>query len=256
MAWPPHTWVDGEDATTSILNGELDNLRQLHAHSHTGAVGEGANEIGPVTVAQFEAQPGHVTGTHNVARYGDDLLFWDPNSGHAIVADVTPPGWGGLLAIGTTTDTAAAGDHSHVAGMTGTATSNADFTGNTDRSIGYHNTLAEVATPTRNISLTRKAMLYVIAFPIIGQPVIGTNAAPGNTRIYVNSVVVASGGGARLFTASHAGGTIGAICNIVEYTGLLTSAGPHAVYSTHQAGGGNSMSSVIEQMVTVMEMAS
>lgn len=69
MAWPSKTWVDGEIPDKGDLNGVGDQLNDLDQHAHTGADGDGSENINPDTVTLDDISEPDAPGANKVLVY-------------------------------------------------------------------------------------------------------------------------------------------------------------------------------------------
>jgi hypothetical protein len=139
MAWvAPKTWSADEVVLASgsgSLNEQIrDNLLVLSTHTHTGAAGMGAaalsgisiTSIGSLTFADQSANP---DAAGELQRNGNDLL-WYGSSVVNLSASDQAAGTGSLRSLGTSSTTAAAGNHTHTlsSAANGSSESNATVT--------------------------------------------------------------------------------------------------------------------------------
>ena len=115
MAWTiPRTWVDKEVVTKAIMDTHVrDNLNALSTHAHTGAAGDGNDELSGIDLIQFDDVAISPDAAGELQRKGSNLEWY----GAAVVA-ITQADAAAATAsprtLGTGAQQAAAGDHTHV----------------------------------------------------------------------------------------------------------------------------------------------
>ena len=211
MAWTtPRDWTSGEIITATILNtDQRDNLTVLSTHAHTNAAGQGSSTLGNLVKATFtDASAPSAPGSGLTVLYTvGGRPYYRAGSGGAstqlaILADVhaqthasahqpggadamavdAGAGVGSLRTLGTTSTSAAAGNHSHtaVANIAGVSEEHSDsdsaaipiITGDNSGafSLGSSHTVV-----TKSISPTASARMWAGGF-VVMQPVAVTSA--------------------------------------------------------------------------------
>ena len=117
MAWTvPKSWTSSM-ITSAILNLQIrDNLLVLSTHAHSGAAGMGSSTLSGVSLSALAVpvladQSGNPSTAGRLQRNGNNLVYY----GAALVglyADGAA-GVATLRSIGTSSTTAAAGNHTH-----------------------------------------------------------------------------------------------------------------------------------------------
>jgi len=124
MAWTaPKTWASAEVIVASgsgSLNEQIrDNLLALSTHTHDGSAGDGASTldgttsfsgIGTVTFSDQSSDPS-VAG--RLQRNSTELKFYDGSAVQNLTQADAAAGTASLRSLGTSSTTAAAGDHTH-----------------------------------------------------------------------------------------------------------------------------------------------
>jgi hypothetical protein len=121
MAWnTPRDWtgITNDIVTSAMLNADIrDNLNVLSTHAHTGAAGQGGASMSGLTltslgVLTFANQSANPDAAGELQRNGNDLL-WYGSSVVNLTASDQSAGTGSLRSLGTSSTTAAAGNHTH-----------------------------------------------------------------------------------------------------------------------------------------------
>jgi hypothetical protein len=112
MAWStPRTWVAGELADEILLNLHIrDQLNFLSTHSHTGAAGNGNDELSGVDRITMDSI-GNPGTTRRLQASGANLL-WGAADFNVTNEDPVA-GTAGLRSLGTGAQQAIAGNHTH-----------------------------------------------------------------------------------------------------------------------------------------------
>ena len=112
MAWTaPRTWKVGEQATYTLLNTHVKgNLDALSPHAHTGAAGDGNDEITGLDLVHLDSIGAAGTAGH-LKRNGNSLTW---GAGGYVITNVDDvAGTACLRTLGTGAQQAAAGNHTH-----------------------------------------------------------------------------------------------------------------------------------------------
>jgi len=121
MAWTaPRDWtaISGGIVTAASLNTDVrDNLGVLSTHAHTGGdVGQGASTMTGLNLTALVnltfAVEGAPTSAGELQRHGNDLKFYGSSAVNLTASDASA-GTASLRSLGTTSTTAAAGNHTH-----------------------------------------------------------------------------------------------------------------------------------------------
>lgn len=122
MAWTtPLDWTGITDniVTAAQLNQQLrDNLNVLSTHAHTGAAGMGASSMSGVALAAipsltFANQGANPDAAGELQMNGTTLKFYDGSTAIDLTSADASAGQASLRSLGTSSTTAAAGNHEH-----------------------------------------------------------------------------------------------------------------------------------------------
>ena len=121
MAWTaPKTWgIELVDATQ--LNAQLkENLTVLSTHTHTGSAGFGSSSLAvsvlstsSQTIWTFVDQEANPSTTGVLQRNGNDLVYYNGSVVLNLNAGAQAAGVASMRTIGTSSTSAAAGNHTH-----------------------------------------------------------------------------------------------------------------------------------------------
>ena len=202
MAWTaPKTWSSDEVVIatgTGSLNEQIrDNLLVLSTHAHSGAAGNGASTLSAVTftgigTATFADQSGSPSTTGRLQRNGANLEWYNGSAAIVLTASDSTAGTAMLRSLGTSSTTAAAGNHTHTFSAVGTSTASGTYGDLEYVNVGAEDNEADANSVARSAANTTNAMLvfgivHVVASPITaklyaGGSVLQTRAslAPGS----------------------------------------------------------------------------
>lgn len=115
MAWTtPKTWADGDIVTAVLLNTHIkDNQEFLSVHTHSGAAGQGNDELAGIDSIAFDDQSASPNAAGELQRNGANLEWY----GSAVVAITQGDAAAGVASprtIGTGALTAAPGNHAAI----------------------------------------------------------------------------------------------------------------------------------------------
>ena len=206
MAWTaPKTWASAEVIVASgsgSLNEQIrDNFLALSTHTHDGSAGDGASTldastsfsgIGTVTFSDQTSDPA-VAG--RLQRNSTELLFYDGSAAQNLTQADASAGTASLRSLGTSSTTAAAGDHSH----TFVSVSENEYEtalGTTDGLTWYGNggtsTGTEITLITQSPTFSGTPRARVISGTWIGGHSDATDTQTVAVRLYINSVLKAT----------------------------------------------------------------
>ncbi len=127
MAWnTPATWATDQIVTAAELNTQVrDNFNALSVHEHSGAAGDGSNSLGTVSLGNlnsitFADQSADPSVTGVMQRNGVDVKYYNGTSAINLTLADQAAGTPSLRSLGTSSTTAAAGNHSHSITISGT----------------------------------------------------------------------------------------------------------------------------------------
>jgi len=121
MAWTaPRTWADDELVTTAYMNAQIrDNMLALSTHTHGGSAGDGSATLasgisfsGLATVT-FADQSGNPSVAGRLQRNGSSLAYYNGSAVVGLGTADASAGTASLRTIGTSSTSAAAGNHTH-----------------------------------------------------------------------------------------------------------------------------------------------
>ena len=119
MAWTaPRTWADDEIVTTAYMNAQIrDNLLVLSTHAHGGSAGDGSATLASgisfsgLATATFADQSGNPAVAGRLQRNGNNLVYYNGSAVISLGVADAASGTASLRTLGTSSTTAAAGNH-------------------------------------------------------------------------------------------------------------------------------------------------
>jgi len=167
MAWTaPRDWsaITDDIVTASQLNTDVrDNLNFLSVHTHTGAAGMGASALSGLTLSAlvslaFADQSANPDAAGELQRNGTDLLWYGSSVVNLTQSDQAS-GTASLRSLGTSSTTAAAGDHIHTYSQVGVSLGSGTTGDLASANIGTSET--DIISVTRTPATSTNAMIVV-----------------------------------------------------------------------------------------------
>ena len=202
MAWTtPLDWtgITNNIVTAAQLNEQLrDNLNVLSTHAHSGAAGMGASTLSGVSLAcigtlTFADQSANPDAAGEVQRNGNDLLWYGSSVLNFTAADAAAA-TASLRTLGTTSTTAAAGNHTHTITVEDSAIEDAADRGYTS-SGGSTSTDVDVVSQAFTGSNTANAVLIQASFDASQNGDITWKIWAGSTEVASRTITGSGGAG-------------------------------------------------------------
>jgi hypothetical protein len=155
MAWTtPKTWADGDIVTGALLNTHIrDNHDAVSTHGHSGAAGDGNDELSGIDSIAFDDQSASPNAAGELQRNGANLE-WYGSSVVAITQGDAAAGVASPRTIGTGALTAAPGNHAAIHNAGGSNALAIDAAAGTGslRTIGVGATAGAAGNHTHTVS--------------------------------------------------------------------------------------------------------